>query len=484
VNLNQDFARNVIIVSLGPIIASAFSFIAEPWIARYWEPEIFGLVSYFGSFLLMISPALFLRYNFAIVQCKNKFEEYNLVGLSIAVFSVLFIIIFILFPYFTKFLGSDFPFLRFKFNFFISLFFASLYALLRYWAAFSRKFVQISLSTIILQVSFTILLLIFGYLQKTDTDTIIWIRTISYILGPIALIVIFFWKNFQTFKQHVSLRGIVLVAKKYKRFPLFEFWGFTANLIAFNIPIILIARYWGQEINGLFSKAFFIEYMFVMFVGEAISRVLHKEYSDMVNQGKNSVPFIINTFFTLVQVSLLPFISLILIGPELFELFLGKTWAQSGLFAQNIAMWMFSIVVSLSFSPLFSVLNKQKQFAAFHLVLLFFRIVLLTIFGRIQMDVFNAVLIFSLVNFALLSFQTLYILRVAGLNLGKILRLLLKPALQLIPFVFLVKMIQIFISPSPIFLIIIVFVLSTPYIYLFYLKSTVLPMLFGKLFKN
>ena len=82
---NKEFARNVVIVSLGPIIISILGFFLEPWIARLWSPEIIGIGAYFNSLLQILTPAMFLRYNFAIVQAETDEEAHNLFFLSLIV---------------------------------------------------------------------------------------------------------------------------------------------------------------------------------------------------------------------------------------------------------------------------------------------------------------------------------------------------------------------------------------------------------------
>ena len=87
------FIKNVGLVSLGPIIVSLVGFLAEPWISRMWGPELYGLGAYFYSVLQILTPSLFLRYNFAIVQAADHREASNLLILSLLIFSALFLVV-------------------------------------------------------------------------------------------------------------------------------------------------------------------------------------------------------------------------------------------------------------------------------------------------------------------------------------------------------------------------------------------------------
>ena len=260
----NSFSKNVLIVSLGPLISSIVSFLAEPWVARYWPPEVFGMVSYFNAFVLILTPVIFFRYNYAMIQSNSKEEQSNLLALCGLLLVTGILLIFSAFPLFKVYLSADFEFEKYKYLFFASIFFGALSVLFRSWASSNKFFFHISLSIIILQSSFTLLLLAFGFLGKNDPETIIHIRTLSYMISPTFMLAAFFKTEFKNTLKNISLQKISQVARRYSRFPRIEFWGFLAGIIAFNIPIVIIANYWGQEINGLFSKAFFILYMFTV----------------------------------------------------------------------------------------------------------------------------------------------------------------------------------------------------------------------------
>ena len=119
-------------VSLGPIIASLAGFLAEPWISRMWGPELYGLGAYFNSVLQILTPALFLRYNFAIVQAGNEREASNLLLLSLLIFIGFFALVALGYPLLGNCLKGSFPFGSYKFFFLSSLLAGSLATLLKF----------------------------------------------------------------------------------------------------------------------------------------------------------------------------------------------------------------------------------------------------------------------------------------------------------------------------------------------------------------
>jgi lipopolysaccharide exporter len=306
---------------------------------------------------------------------------------------------------------------------------------------------------------------------KNDPDTIVKIRTFSYVISPLFMLIAFFRSDFRNTIKEVSFSSIVSIAKKYIRFPKIEFWGYIASTVAFSIPIVIIANYWGHEITGLFSKAFYIVYLLALFIGESVGKVLHKEIADMTNRGYKFDDFLLNIVKILVSISVLPFSILIITGPDLFSIFLGQQWHQSGVFAQIISIWMFSAIISLAVTPIFAILNKQLYYTGFQLTTLLVRIIILLICGKLQVNIFTSIFIFSIVNFGVLMIKSITALKMSGVNLKRDLFPLLKPIFQITPLFIVYFLTNHFFSPSSSMSLVIVSILSLPYIYLFYLQG-------------
>jgi len=460
---NKEFARNVVIVSLGPIIISILGFFLEPWIARLWSPEIIGIGAYFNSLLQILTPAMFLRYNFAIVQAETDEEAHNLFFLSLIIFFIFMLAIII----FYNDLGRLFPenqiLIKYRFFVITALFMGALCVLLRFWCSSQKQFRFLSFSAILFQVSYTGLLLVFGVNDKTSADDIIHIQAIAYYIYPLVPLVFYLRKSFSKAIKSISWKGILDVAKKYKQYPLNEYLGFLASIVAFNIPVLLIAKYWGKEITGLYSKSFFILYMFVTLVGDSINRVLHKEIADMINAQEEIRGFIDKILNLTISISIIPFVIVCVLGPELFGLFLGERWTLSGVFAQSLSIWCFANLINLAFLPLYGVLNRQKEYTRFTVTSLFLRVLILSYFGRRQMNIVLAMLIFSLVNFIILMWQSLHIISIAGANAVGTLKFIGNKLLQLSPWIITMLLIKHFSNFSSFLIVIISIITISPY---------------------
>lgn len=468
---NSLFLKNVGLVSLGPIIASLAGFLAEPWISRMWGPELYGIGAYFNSILQLLTPALFLRYNFAIVQSVDAGEAANLLSLSLLVFMGFVALVVLGYPLFGRLMGGGFDFDGYRWFFLSALIAGAIATLLRFWASYQKRFGLQTLSTILLQIVPVVLLLFLGYRARIGEKQMIFVRSMAYYCFPALLVVSFVIKDAGKVFRQVSWQGMKIVAQKYSNYPRHEYLGFLANLLAFNLPVILIAKYWGTEESGLYAKAFTLLYMFVLLLGDSVNRVLHKEAADMVNGGKDLAPFINNVFRALVYLSLLPFVLVMLVGPELFSVFLGERWLVSGQFAQAMSIWSFANLLNLSLLPLFGVLNLQRQYTRFTLATLALRALILIAMGKVGAEVVLTLAVFSLVNVAVLLWQTIYIAAQAGVRQSESLSFLGKRSAELLPLAGVFLVVRQFATPGPLPLIGLAALLSLPYVYLYYVRN-------------
>lgn len=470
--LNKTFLSNVAIVSFGPIFASVLGFFAEPWIARYWDPRIWGIGSYYNSIINAVSVLLFLRYNFAIVQAKDKDEAHNILALCLVLFIVLLLILVPLYDILVRSGSNDFPFAKYKALIFLSSAFAALSVLFRFWYSGQKKFIVISASMMIMSLSNTILLLVFGALGKVSEANMINIRVFSTSLVGVSLMLPYLFKEFRETIKVVSLKRIIEVAKRHYRYPLYEFWGFAAGTIAFSLPVILVTKYWGQEMNGLYSKSYNLLYMMVILVGNSVNRVLHKEVADILNSKGDAAELLRQTCMGILKFTLLPTLFLVLLGPEFFTILLGQRWELSGVFAQYLSIWTLAILVSTAFSPLFGLYNKQKQSSVFAVLSLIIMAAILVFMGRRQTDIVLTMAVFATVNFLVLMLKSAYILNVAKVQMSRLYKAAAQLVLQMIPFALVMIILKQFVKLGPLSLLAFGGVLSMPYLYLFYIRKS------------
>jgi len=479
-SINTRYLKNIGIVSFGPLFAAVLGFFAEPWISRYWGPKVYGIGIYYNSIINIVSGLMFLRYNFAIVQAKTQRQAHSLLVLCIIVMLMMLAVVAPFYRYLTGFLQDDFPFDKYGVLLFITAIFAALGILFRFWYSSKRKFIAISGSLILSSLSTTILLIVMGAMGKVSEANMLYIRAFSTMLVPVILIIPYLRRDLCITLRCVSLKNIIAVAKEFRRYPIFEYWGFAANLLAISLPVMIIARYWGKEVTGLYGKAYNFLSMINLFIGSSVNSVLHKEAADIVNRGEDLSQLLIQTSYGLIKFSILPTVFLVLVAPEFFSVLLGERWRLSGVFAQYLSVWTFMTILSTAILPVFGVLNKQWQLSVFTVSTLLIRTALLVWMGKKGASIVLATSAFALANFVILGIKSGYILKVGGVNLGRMFAILGRFLLQLLPYIIMMVAVKALLDLSSVKILLIASIGAMPYLYLFYIrKSTILALING-----
>jgi O-antigen/teichoic acid export membrane protein len=200
----------------------------------------------------------------------------------------------------------------------------------------------------------------------------------------------------------------------------------------------------------------------------------------MVNQKEDPSGFLMKLISSLAMVSILPFAFVVAAGPELFSVFLGERWTESGIFAQYLSIWMYILLISTSVRSLFGILNKQLQSTIFMVSLFISRIVILIYAGVNQLDVFNTVLIFSIVSFIIILLKINYIMSVVGGKRKMVVKKVVLNIAQVIPLIVIVDLFRRFLTDDRFILLGVTAILCLPYLYYYLKKSSILLMLFKK----
>lgn len=435
-NGQNFFSRNVMVLSLGPIVSALVSFLAEPFIARFFAPEVFGPGMVFSSLVLILSPLMFLRYNGAVIQAINKREASNLIGLSLIIYAVMiggisFIII--AFPRLSLWL-FNFDIVRYFTYFLLSISFFAISFLMRTWYSFRKIFYMLTINVLVLQIGAVVFLLIAGGMGYRDTESYIFARTLSFVLAP-SIVLLFFIKNdLRDIIRNMSIEGIRNVARKYKNFPFFEFWSTIATLVFLQAPLFLISRYWGPYETGLYAKAFAILSLAGITISNSVNTVYYREIAGRIQNNTPIDQFTYTLIKSIIKMIIIPLLVVLFIGSELFSVFLGQRWEDSGRIGAILVPWLFFSIISGSIRPLYNLYSKQKIY-----LVIIYSILLCTILIFYLSDKFNLSLnmtlgVFSGVVAVSYFIEIGIILRLAGLDHTSPLKYLSRKLIQILPF--------------------------------------------------
>lgn len=435
-NDRNFFTKNVLILSLGPVISALVSFLAEPFIARFFAPEVFGPGMVFTSLVLILSPLMFLRYNGAIVQAINKKEASDLTGLSLMIYVIMICgtsIILIAFPSLSLRL-FNFDLFEYFTYFLLSLSFFAISFLLRTWYSYRKVFYMLTINVLVLQVGAVIFLLIAGGMGYRDTESYILARTLAFVLST-GIILLFFLKNdLGVIIKNLSIKGIRRAARNYRNFPLFEFWSTIARLVFLQVPIFLISKFWGPHETGLYAKAFAILSLAGITITNSVNTVYYREIAGRIQNNTPIEQFTYTLIKSIIKMIIVPLLVVLFIGSELFGVFLGQRWEDAGRIGAILVPWLFFSIVSGSIRPLYNLYNKQRIYVVIAYSVLFCSVLIFYLSNKYDLSLYLTLGIFSCVAAVSNFLEIGIILKLASLDHKVLLKYVFKKIIEIIPF--------------------------------------------------
>ncbi len=396
-----SFFGNASILASGSAIASLISLAAEPIASRLFPPEVFGIVYAFISLTAIVGMIMCFRYEQAIVLPDNHSDAAGLLKLSFLLL-LGWIIVFYIFIWtsnMVEWLGWGsirqvvwlLPILSGLLGFWF---------ILTSWFTRKKKFIHMSISSVLVQIPQVFFIIIGGYLGFNTAINLINFRIVGILIPPLFLLVFFMIHDSWIFKIKHRASDLLQLAKRYKKFPLYEFWSILMSVIAFNAPILLFPVLFDAGSAGHFSKGVYMLYVIPIMIGNSFSQVLFQQMADHKNKGQSSEPILRMTLKSVILIGTVPLILVSTAGPEIFSVLLGSRWEIAGQYSQYLTIWLFFLLLSTSTQSAYMVFEKQEIAMLLNFLAVVIRLGVLIICARlVKHDGFTillTVLIFSI----------------------------------------------------------------------------------------
>ena len=191
------------------------------------------------------------------------------------------------------------------------------------------------------------------------------------------------WRDDRTlFMKNLSWQQMVDNIERYKRFPIFDSWAALINTISWQLPIFLLSSFFSSTVVGYYSLGLMVLQMPMSLIGSSMGQVFFQRAAKAKNEGKKCLtPIVESTFLNLCILGLFPALLLLVIGDDVFIVVFGSNWTQAGVYVQILALWIFFWFIYSPISTLFSILEIQKIYLIFNIILIITRAGALTIGG-------------------------------------------------------------------------------------------------------
>ncbi len=338
----SEFFKFSAVLLSSNIIAQVIGFIAYPFITRLYSPETFGVFNLFLSIVGILTLLATGQYELAIVLPKSEKKAIALFQLSFLLTVCLALLSFIVISLFKQNITSFFH----QENLTSLLSFLPIYLLLygfwrimNYYFVRQKKYYNVSAYSIIQSVISSGMKCFLGF-KGFLSFGLVW----GQLLGQFFATLVAMFFSDKLFFKHLKqwdMKEIRIVAKTYSNYPKYQLPHGLLNMVASNLPVLLLSFYFEMGKIGLFSLALTVGVTPVMIFSNSIYQVLYSKMSERV-QNKENIIHDCFAFCKMCLIFILPFFILFMFVPEsFFTMLFGIKWIGVGFYLKWMLPWLF-----------------------------------------------------------------------------------------------------------------------------------------------
>jgi len=288
----------------------------------------------------MIVAASF-RYDFTIPLPQENYKAVNLMMLCFILIIGTGFTFLVLFTCFKDIIISTFHLESIK-NYLwlliISFIGAGVYQTLNGWAVRDRGYLIITKTLINQNLSGSIVKIVLGYLKTGGLGLIIG-DIISKVTGIGTLFRDMWRKEKQVILHDVSLTNIRLVAREYRHFPLYSFPASVLNVIALQLPVLMLSFMFDLQVVGWYSLANVVLSIPYSLISFSMGQVFCGEMTTMLREKQGDILALFRSVTKKLFLFALPIIGIpAIIAPFIFPIVFGNVWREAGWFCYPLAI--------------------------------------------------------------------------------------------------------------------------------------------------
>ncbi len=360
--LKNKFVRSVVLISGGTAFAQVVAMLSSPIITRIYSPDEYGVFTLFNSTLAILALVGSLKYELSIPIADDDEKSINGMALSFLVLVSFVMVITLILAIFGEAIlpvvGAE-KIIEYWYLIPLGILLTQTYRIFTQYAYRQKNFKGITQTVGIQSVAGNSLKIItgfFGYgviglLSSKILSESIGITTLS---KPV-------FQNRELLGK-ISFSKMKWIAKRYIKFPLYQFPSTLVGQISLNLPVLFLGFIYNSQVVGAFGLANTIVRLPMNLIGKSVSNVFFAEAASMGRGNPKELKNLSDKLLKkLVMIGLFPLITLLLFGPFLFTLIFGDSWVEAGNFARILSVLIFSDFIFTPVSRVFEILEKQRE---------------------------------------------------------------------------------------------------------------------------
>lgn len=362
---NSEFARNSLTIFSGNVIAQAIPFLAEPLLARLYQPKDFAVLAVYLSVANLFSIIATARYELAIMLPKEDRKAVNVLGLSVlisfVVSAVSFLIILLFNAKICKILHNE-DVSSYLYLVPLSVLSVAWYQIFNYWNSRKKRFKNVmfskttqSVSTVAVNLGFAIrsLGLVLG-------------QFLGFLFGSFVLVFVF-WRKDKDKLGMITRREMKEVALQYQDFPKINTIHAFFDVLKQSGEVFLLSFFYLKENVGLHSRTLRLLFAPSSMIGSAVGQVFYQKASETYMNGGDLRALLLKVLKIMALIALPVFTLVAFFGDDLFAWFLGEPYRMAGYYGRFLAPWLFFNFITMPVSQIPLIVSKQKTAFLFSL---------------------------------------------------------------------------------------------------------------------
>ena len=259
----------------------------------------------------------------------------------------------------------------------------------------AKDYLAISKVKIVKSGGISIIQLATGLISFTSYGLVIG-KAFGEFIGSIYSVIDIFRKSLVQIKQQ-SVKQIIQVGRKYKKYIAANSPHSLITAISGNVTPLILAIYFSSEIVGYYGLSIRVSVLPVMLISHAFFQLFSREIVLKIEQDADPYQFFIESTIQIIKIGILPFLILLLFGPEIFKLVFGENWELSGKFSQILTPYLFTkfIVSPFAFVPVLR--NYHYHALIIEIASMILKIIMLFI-GAHYFDAITTIWLFSIIS--------------------------------------------------------------------------------------
>jgi O-antigen/teichoic acid export membrane protein len=346
--LSDGFVRNVFILMSGSTFAMIIPVLASPVLTRLYSPSDYGIFALFVSLVTACSVLITGGYDSAVVLPKRDRDALNIVAvcviLSLALGVVLLLILWLASGYADELSGSRISAWLLWVPLLASV--IGLQQTFSFWANRKRQFRTLAVNRVVESVatpgisvglgacSFGVGGLVMGLLAGKIIATSMLVRNV--------------WRDKNKWRPSFQRQGVLKQVVRYRDFPLFFAPTSFLDVLALQVPVLLLAKFFGPTVVGLFALTTRVIGAPLTLLSSCVGQVYYQWMAETSHR-KESPSYVLRIALYLFLIVAGPLVIIVLFSPALFSVIFGEEWRTAGEYARIL---MFPLAAKFVVSPL------------------------------------------------------------------------------------------------------------------------------------